>query len=91
MLLVDDHAILREGLARLLGQEKDIEVSGQGATDMPQSRLRLLMPGYNPDGKASACLGLTVWRRHRIIHGKHPKIGIIGLSMHDDANMTFEL
>lgn len=31
VLLVDDHQVVREGLRRLLGQEEDIEIIGQGS------------------------------------------------------------
>ncbi|MGE0903399.1 MULTISPECIES: response regulator [Dehalococcoides] len=39
VLIADDHAVLREGMSRLLSQEKDIEVvgeagDGQEAVDM---------------------------------------------------------
>ncbi len=39
MLVVDDHHIVREGVARLLGMEHDIEVVGQGASGHEAVRL----------------------------------------------------
>ena len=90
VLLVDDHAILREGLARLLGQEKDIEVSGQAGDGYAAVALA---DSLCPD---IILMDISMPRLNgveatRIIHGKHPEIGIIGLSMHDDANMASQI
>lgn len=45
VVVVDDHAVLREGLAAILGEEADIEVVGQGGTAEDAVRLaRSLLP-----------------------------------------------
>lgn len=87
VLLVDDHPILREGIARLLGQEKDIEVAGEAGDGYAAVALAdtlrpdvILMDISMPK--------LNGIEATRIIHGKHPEIGIIGLSMHDDPSMA---
>ncbi len=84
VLLADDHAVLRAGLARLLALEPDLEVVGQ-ATDGHEAveladRCRpevilmdVSMPGL--DG-----IGAT-----RAIHASHPDIRIIGLTMYDES------
>ncbi len=84
ILLADDHATVRAGLARLLAQESDIEVVGQAgdgreAVELAE-RLRpdvILMDIRMPilDG-----IGAT-----RVIHNAHPESRIIGLSMYDEA------
>jgi PAS domain S-box-containing protein len=90
VLLVDDHAILREGLARLLGQEKDIAVVGQAADGVAGVALadKLLPDVILMDISMPRLNGVEATR---IIHAKHPKISIIGLSMHEDANMASQI
>lgn len=84
ILLVDDHAVVRAGLAQLLASEADLEVVGQGAdgreaialADRLQPDVVLMdvrMPGI--DGIAAT----------RAIHAAHPGIRIIGLSMYDEV------
>jgi PAS domain S-box-containing protein len=90
IMLVDDHAVMREGLARLLAQETDFEVvvqanDGKQAIEKACALLPdvLLMDISMPvmDGIAAT----------RIIHQKHPCIHIIGLSLYTDDERAREM
>lgn len=87
VLLADDHAIVREGLAALLGNAPGFSVVGQcgdglRVADMVsqlQPDLVLLdisLPGMN---------GLDVCRE---LHRKWPQLGVLILTMHDDAEFA---
>jgi CheY-like chemotaxis protein len=83
VLLADDHAVVREGLRRLLASEADIDIVGEAADGQEAADLAaalqpdvILMDLSMPrlDG-----IGAT-----RAIHRVHPDIRIIGLSMFED-------
>jgi CheY-like chemotaxis protein len=83
VLLADDHAVVREGLKGVLGEEPDIQVVGEAAHGMEAVELAdelrpdvVLMDVSLPllDG-IEATLA---------IHAAHPDIRIIGLSTFDD-------
>lgn len=90
VLLVDDHAILREGLARLLGQEKDMEIVGQAGDGLAavamaeQTRPNVILMDISMPR-------LNGVEATRIIHARQPDIDIIGVSMYDDDNMAAEM
>jgi DNA-binding NarL/FixJ family response regulator len=77
VLLVDDHAMLRKGMALLLGREADIDVVGE-AGDCEQARalqpdvvvMDINMPGVN---------GIDAIRQ---IVAEFPAINVIALSIH---------
>ena len=85
VLVADDHAVVREGLRRLLGQDPAIRVAGeaidgQEAVDLA-AKLRpdvILMDLNMPklDGVEAT----------RAIHNSYPEIRIIGLSMYQEAD-----
>ena len=87
ILIVNDHAIVRDGFTRLFQFESDIEVIGEAA-DGPRA-LRLTSK-LRPDviimdvnlGKYS---GVDVTRR---ILNWYPDIKVIGLSMHTDPHVA---
>jgi len=92
ILIVDDHAVMRQGLSTSLGQEPDIAIVGEapdGKTALEKARslkpdvilMDLGMPRMN---------GIEATR---IIHSEFPKIRVIGLSMFEEkerANAMFE-
>ena len=85
VLIVDDHALFRDGLARLVDRVPDIQVIGQASDGQEAIELSrqfnpdvilmdINMPGVN---------GIEATRR---IHQESPHIRIIGLSMHEDQD-----
>jgi signal transduction histidine kinase/ActR/RegA family two-component response regulator len=90
ILLTDDHAIMREGLARLLDQEIDFDVVGQ-AND-GQEAVEMAGP-LHPD---VILMDISMPRLNgiaatRIIHQQHPFIRIIGLSLYADEERAREM
>lgn len=89
VLLVDDHALLREGLAELLGRHGDIKVVGQGSNGRDAVRLArslhpdvavldIMMPDLN---------GIDATKelaRHA------PEVKVLIVSMHDGAQHVFQ-
>jgi signal transduction histidine kinase/CheY-like chemotaxis protein len=85
VLLADDHAVVREGLARMLDQEADIEIAGE-AVDGQQAveMARQLQPDIIlMDVSMPRLNGVEATR---IISREFPEIRIIGLSMFDDSD-----
>jgi DNA-binding NarL/FixJ family response regulator len=90
LLLADDHTILRQGLAKLLGQEIDIEIVGEA----PNGEIAVnLTAQLHPDvilmdmGMPKMD-GLEATRR---IHAAFPDIRIIGLSMYDEMERSDDM
>lgn len=82
VLLVDDHALLRQGLRRLLDNEPEISVVGEaGSADEAEQLTETIMPevilmDLQMAGRSGAEAADTILRAH-------PEIGIIILTMHD--------
>ncbi len=84
VLLADDHAVMREGLVRLLGQEPDMEVVGQAADGQEAVELaRKLVPDVILMDVAMP--KLTGVEATRAISTEYPDICIIGLSMFEKS------
>jgi DNA-binding NarL/FixJ family response regulator len=84
VLLIDDHAILRQGLAELINQEMDMEVCGQ-AEEAPKAfeAVGTLKPDVAVvDISLKGGNGLELIKS---IKASHPQLPILVLSMHDES------
>jgi DNA-binding NarL/FixJ family response regulator len=84
VLIVDDHAILREGLSRVISEEADLVVCGAVAS--PQQALQALAT-LKPD---IAIVDVTLEHANGLelikdIKIRHPRLPILVLSMHDES------
>lgn len=90
LLIVDDHALIREGLAKILSTEPRVTVVGEAASGdealaLVRSRevdvvlLDVNMPGKN---------GIQTCRE---IKAEKPEIGVIALTIHDQEEYLFEM
>ena len=90
ILIVDDHIVMREGLARLLAQEPDFDVIGQ-ATNGQQAieKAASLQPALIlMDISMPVLDGIEATK---IIHQRHPHIHIIGLSLYTEDERAREM
>ena len=83
VLVVDDHQVVREGLQRLLEQEEDIEIIGQGANSKETLRQ---IEGLSPnivlmDIKMPEVDGIKLTR---LIMQKQPLCKVIMLTLYDE-------
>jgi DNA-binding NarL/FixJ family response regulator len=83
-MLVDDHMVMRQGLAGLLRSEPDLEISGEASDGEAAVKLvreirpdMILMDISMP--------GMDGIQATSIIHKEHPEIPIIGLSMFQEG------
>jgi PAS domain S-box-containing protein len=85
VMLADDHAVVRQGIANLLKDQPDIEVVGQAADGQEAVELvaRLLPDVILMDMSMPKLNGVEATR---IIHNDWPEIRIIGLSMFEEAD-----
>lgn len=83
VLLVDDHAILREGLRALLNHYNDVEVVGE-AQDGVEAVARV--DELQPDIVLMdiAMPGMGGIEATRLIRQRHPEIQVLVLTQHDD-------
>jgi len=84
VMLVDDHMVMRQGLARLLREEPDLEIVGEASDG--ESALKLVRQVL-PD---VVLMDINMPRMNgiectRIIHTEMPGVKIIGLSMFEEA------
>lgn len=87
VLITDDHAIVREGLSRILGASPDFVVAGEAADGIEALRrigdcdpdvvlADISMPGMS---------GLELLGR---IHAEHPRLPVLILSMHKEEQFA---
>jgi PAS domain S-box-containing protein len=87
VLIVDDHAILREGLASVLAEEDDIEIVGQAADG---AEAVAMARKHRPDVVVMD-VTLPVFtgiEATRVIRSEMPGVHVIGLSMHEEEDMA---
>ncbi len=85
VLLADDHAVVRQGIASLLRNEPDIEIAGAVADGQ---EVVDVTPNLLPD---LILMDMSMPRLNgveatRIIHNRFPEICIIGLSMFEETD-----
>lgn len=85
ILLVDDHAIMREGLRQMLESEADLAVVGQAGDGLEaiESARRLRPDVILMDCSMPRMDGVEATR---ILRAEQPDIRIIGLSMYEEAD-----
>ncbi len=83
VLIADDHALFRDGLTRILKNQKDLEVAGEAVDGQQVIELsrRTLPDAILMDIRMPRINGIEATR---IIHQEQPGISIIGLSMEGD-------
>jgi len=88
MVIVDDHALFREGLASIIQIEPDIEVSGLAGTVQEAVEIvrklkpdLVLMDFVLPDGTGADAT--------RLILGEHPDCNIVFLTMSEEDENLF--
>jgi PAS domain S-box-containing protein len=84
LMMADDHAVVRQGIANLLSEEPDIEMVGTAANGQQAVDLapKLLPDVILMDMSMPVLSGVEATR---IIHKNLPDICIIGLSMFEEA------
>lgn len=87
LLLVDDHAVIRQGLLMLLSDAEQIEVVGEAGDGQTALRMSgtlhpdvVLMDVSMPEMD-----GVQTTRR---LTAQQPEVKVIGLSMHDDESVA---
>jgi len=90
VLIVDDHAILREGIRALLKLSSDIEVVGEAGDGLEAiSKVRELSPDIVLMDIAMP--GLGGLEATQEIHKQYPDSRVVILSQHDDSEYVFPI
>ncbi len=90
VLIVDDHEIIRDGLARMLASGDGVEVVGTAADGHEAIELAV---GLQPD-VILMDIGMKPMNgieATRIIMEQHPTMRIIGLSIHEEGKLSREI
>ncbi|RJQ46710.1 MAG: DNA-binding response regulator [Gaiellales bacterium] len=90
VLLADDHAILRSGLSRLLGEEKDIEVVGEASDgrEAIQKAQELVPDIVLMDIGMPVMNGMEATKQ---IKKRNRDIKVLVLTMHDNEEYLFQV
>lgn len=88
VLLVDDHALIREGLAKALAADPDLVVAGEAATaeEALRAEERLVPDVALVDLHLGDDDGLRLVRKLR---ERRPDLGIVVITMHDGDDQLF--
>jgi PAS domain S-box-containing protein len=87
VVLVDDHAVVRNGLALQLKEQPDIEVAGEAADGKTAIKIvRKLRPDVVTMDVSMPGMGGV--EAARVIHAEFPDVCIIGLSMFEEAKQA---
>ncbi len=86
VLLVDDHAVVREGYRRLLERDAKIQVVGEAANSV-QAYERSLALDPEVVVMDIALPGVSGIEAMRRILSRRPQQGVLMFSMHDDAHL----
>lgn len=87
ILIVDDHALIREGLRKLLNAESDLHVAGEASSaaevlDMlTRTKVDLVVMDINMPGRS----GIETLQDLR---ARFPKVRVLMLSMHPEENVA---
>ena len=89
ILLADDHAMIRQGLRRLLDDEPDLAVVAEASDGAEAARLALAEPFDLAilDVSMPRLTGIQVARQ---LTAQRPDLGVLILSMHDEEQLFFE-
>lgn len=89
LLIVDDHQLMRDGLVRLIGLEKDVEIVGT-ASDGTEAveKVGALQPSLVlMDVRMPTMSGIAATRE---IKARHPETEVVLLTMHEEDEYVFE-
>ena len=84
LFIIDDHPMMREGLAQLINNEPDLSVSGEAGTGQEalegivRSKADLVLADISLPDKN----GLDVIKE---LQARHPGVSVLVISMHDEA------
>jgi DNA-binding NarL/FixJ family response regulator len=85
VFLVDDHPITREGLARIINHESDLEVCGQaGSAARAVAEIETLKPDL-VIVDVSLTTGPSGLELIKDLSARNPKLRMLGLSTHDEV------
>jgi PAS domain S-box-containing protein len=87
VLFADDHAVIRQGLIKLVEGKPGIEIAGEAADGLEALALvRRLVPDVVVMDVSMP--GMDGVEATRLIKAEHPGVRVIGLSMHDDDELA---
>ena len=90
IIIADDHALLREGLAKILSLESSFLIVGEASCGEEAVALTRTL---NPDVVLMDINmpGLNGIEATKVIKAEMPQVGIIALTIHEDEEYIFEL
>jgi two-component system response regulator NreC len=90
ILVVDDHAIVREGVRMILAKEPDLEVVGEAGDGAQALELTERM---RPDVVIMdiSMPGMGGIEATQTLRAQHPDVQVLALTMHEDESYVFQL